>query len=415
MALTSFYTALTGLNNNSLAINIVGDNLANMNTTAFKTSKASFAELLAGLSGTSSNGNPISFGLGSSLNGVTRLTSQGTITYTGRSTDAAINGNGFFVVSTDGGHGFTRAGRLEFDKEGNLLSSDGFKILGYMAVDGEIDSSSGLVPIETNKGQSIPARATENFSLAVNLDAAAVDGSSFMSAVQVYDSLGMVNTIGIEFTKNSAGNWSWSATLPATATGGAVDDPPVVIGSGNLTFDNRGELQSPTDNPILSITGLANGAADMDIVFNLYDDAGNSFLTNYGSPSSISSTIQDGNGASILKDILIDSSGVIGGMLENGQVIPIAQLAIADFPNIEGLQKYVGSTFVAFTSSGDPSIGIAGTGGRGTIVGSSLEQSNVDMAQEFINLMVAQRAYQANSRVITTTDELYQESLNLKR
>ncbi len=415
MALTSFYTALTGLNNNSLAINIIGDNLANMNTTAFKSSKASFAELLSGLSGTSSNGNPISFGLGSSLNGVTRMSTQGTVTYTGRATDAAINGNGFFVVSTEGGLGFTRAGRFEFDREGNLVSSDGFEVLGYMAVDGEIDNSGGIAPIETKKGQNIPARATQSFSISVNLDAAADDSSTFVSSVQIYDSLGMMHTIGVEFTKSSAGNWAWSAIIPARDTGGAVGDPPVEIGSGDLEFDSYGGLLNPVDNPTLSITGLSSGAADMDIIFRLRDDSGISYIANYGSPSSVSSTIQDGNGASVLKDIIIDSSGIIGGLLENGQVIPIAQLAIADFPNIEGLQKYLGSTFVAFTSSGDPSIGIAGTGGRGSIVGSSLEQSNVDMAQEFINLMVAQRAYQANSRVITTTDELYQESLNLKR
>jgi flagellar hook protein FlgE len=414
MPLTSFYTALTGINNNSLAINIVGDNLANMNTTAFKTGKASFAELLAGLSGTSSTGNPISFGLGSTLNGITRMNTQGTITYTGNSTDAAINGNGFFVVSIGDGQGYTRSGKFEFDSQGNLVSSDGFQILGYPAVNGSIDNSV-LAPIEVRKGQNIPAVATSNLSVAANLDSQAADGSTFAASVQAYDSLGTPHTVTLTFTKTGAGAWSWSATVPAEDTGGAVGGTPTQVGTGTLQFDEMGIMTAPATNPTLSITGLSSGAADMQVTFDLMDSGGTPAITNYARSSAVSSTTQNGFAASVLKDVSIDSSGMIMGMSENGQSIPLAQLALADFPNVEGLQKYQGSTFVAFTSSGEPSIGTAGSGGRGSIVGSSLEQSNVDMAQEFVNLIVAERAYQANSKVITTTDELYQDALNLKR
>ena len=154
---------------------------------------------------------------------------------------------------------------------------------------------------------------------------------------------------------------------------------------------------------------------DTTINFNLFDANGSPLLTGFASASTVSSSKQNGYAASGLSGFTIDSSGVITGTYNNGQSQALAQLAIANFPNAEGLQKYKGSTYVSFASSGEPSIGTAGTGGRGTISGSSLEQSNVDIAQEFTNLIVAQRGYQANSRIITTTDELYQEAINIKR
>jgi len=408
MALTSFYTALTGINTSSSAINVVGDNIANMNTTAFKAGKATFSELLAGLSGTSAAGNPISFGLGAKLNGVDRVDTQGTITFTGESTDAAINGSGFFVVSTEeGALGFTRSGKFEFDKEGYFMSSDGFRVLGYTAVDGKIDTTGPIAPIEIRLGQTIRANATEEMSLSMNLDAQAADGSTFTSSVQVYDSLGAPHVLSVTFTKTGMGTWSWDAAMPS--------EEGTLNASGDFVFDNEGRMVSPADNPTLVLTGLSDGAADMQITLNLRDSAGNSLITGFASASAVSSTTQDGFAASLLKEISINSDGVIVGLTDHGQSIPVAQLALADFPNVQGLRKYQGSTFVPFVTSGEPSIGVAGTGGRGSIVGSSLEQSNVDMAQEFVNLIVAQRAYQANSRVIMTTDELYQDVLNMKR
>jgi flagellar hook protein FlgE len=428
MPLTSIYTALTGINNASTAMNVIGDNLANMNTTAFKSGSANFSELLAGLSGTSSTGDPISMGLGSTLSGVDNNWSQGTINSTGNSMDAAINGNGFFVVSTNGGMGFTRAGQFSFDQDGNLLSSDGFQLLGYPAVNGTIDTSGALQPINIKEGQIVPGTATTSLTVSANLDA---QGSTFSSSVQVYDSLGKAHTVDLTFTKigqdpaTSNNEWSWSATIPATDTGGASTDPAVLVGSsltsGELEFDGNGKLvvADPTAaNPTLELpngTTFADGANDMNVTFNLWDSQGNTFITNYASDSTVSSSSQNGFASSALTNISINSDGVIMGSTASGQSIPMAQLALADFPNVGGLEKYQGSTFVAFSSSGDPSIGIAGTGGRGTITGSSLEQSNVDMAQEFVDLIVAQRAYQANSRVISTWDQLVQDSLNLIR
>jgi flagellar hook protein FlgE len=411
MPLTSFYTALTGLNNNSTSINVIGDNLANINTTAYKAGKANFAEVLAGLSGSSANGNPVVFGLGSALNGITHTNTQGTLSYTGKSTDAAINGNGFFMVESEGGYGYCRSGKLEMDKYGNLYNSDGLKILGYMAQDGVIDSNSPLVPLRITKAQVIPGTATSQINIPGNLDAGS---TTTTTSIQIYDSLGVSHTITLQFDK-SVTNWNWSALMPAEDLGGLATDPPVQVGSGTLGFDGTGRLSSPATNPTFNISGLASGANSMDIAIGVWDDNGLATITNYANGSSNFVPSQNGSSASILKDIKIESSGKILGVSEGGSSIALAQLAIADFPNIEGLQKFKGSTFVAFPSAGEPSIGVAGTGGRGTVVGESLEQSNVDMAQEFVNLIVAQRAYLANSKIITTSDELYQDSLNLKR
>jgi flagellar hook protein FlgE len=344
---------------------------------------------------------------------------QGSITSTGNSLDAAISGNGFFVVSTGGGLGFTRAGSFGFNALGELVSSDGLNVMGYEAVNGKLNSGGSLTPIVINKGQSLAPKKTENASVAANLDSQLTIGKTFSTSVQIYDSLGTKHDVNITFGKTAIGKWSWSATIPATdQIGGAITDPAVEIGSGEIDFDSNGKMDTTTTTPnpgTLSLTSLSSGAANFDVTFNLLDSNKNPLITSYASESAVSSTTQDGSAASVLKDVSIDNSGTLVGTYDDGQVQPLAQLAVADFPNVEGLMKYVGSTLVPFLSSGDPSIGVAGTGGRGTIVGGSLEQSNVDMAQEFTNLIIAQRAYQANSKVITTTDQLYTDVLNMKQ
>jgi flagellar hook protein FlgE len=412
MPLTSFYSALTGLNNNTYSLNLIGDNLANMNTVAFKTSTAMFSELLAGLSGTGDTGNPVVLGLGSTLNGIQRNNNQGTITSTGKATDVAINGNGFFIVEAGSGNGYTRAGNFQIDKGGNLVSADGFNVLGYMATNGVINGGTTLTPITINIGDMIPAKITSGFTIKANLDCRAAAGDTFSAPITVYDSLGAAHTLSITFTKG-AGGWAWDATIPGAEVGATG---PTSVGSGSITFDSDGRLDPvATVNPTLNITGLVDGAANLTVTFNMLDADGNSNVTGQASESSVSKTIQDGYASSILASMTINSAGVIQGTTAGGQSVVLAQLALANFPNVDGLQKYKGNTFIPFASSGEPSIGMAGTGGRGMIAGSSLEQSNVDMALEFVNLITAQRAYQANSRVITTSDELYQDSLNMKR
>jgi flagellar hook protein FlgE len=416
MPLTSaFNAALTGLNNNALQLNVIGNNLANINSTGYKTVKATFAELLSASSDSSGNGNPIQVGLGSFVPSVSPMFSQGSILYTGKSTDAGVSGNGFFIVSTGDGQAYTRAGNFGLTRDGELVSAEGYQVLGYPAVNGKVGVNSTLMPITVLKGSAMPPKATENASFVANLDSRTPVDGTFSAAVQVFDSMGGTHSVTVTFKVTAAGAWSWDATIPAVDTGGAATAPPVSIGTGSLTFDQNGVLTSPVTNPALNITGLANGAADMAITLGLLDATGAPRLTGYAAISAVSSTNQDGHTSSVLKDISFDNKGVVNGIYDNGQVQPIAQLALANFANVEGLLKFKGTTFVSSLASGEASIGAPGSGGRGTISGSSLEQSNVDIAQEFTTLIVAQRGYQANSRVITTTDELYQDAINMKR
>ena len=422
MALTSFFSALTGLNSSSHTINVIGDNLANMNTVGFKAGKATFAEIIGGMSGFSSTGNPIVFGQGSMLNGVVHKQTDGTPEYTGNSTDAMINGNGYFVVDTgNGAMGYTRAGRFQFDGTGNLISSDGYQLMGYLAQNGKIDQTAGITTIEIRKGMYIQGEATNEMSAAINLDSQALVGDQFATPIEVFDSLGNKHTIVLEFTKGGLTGgyqtWTWEAHSTSSA----------VIGNyqGTLVFDTDGTLldSPPVTTPpanveqilTISMSDLNNGAAGLGITFRLWDDQGNSMITCSASESATSYTKQNGYAPSTLKDVAFDNEGRVIGLTANNQQILLAQMALATFPNTEGLQKFNGSTFTASANAGEPSIGAAGSGGRGNVVGGSLEMSNVDMAEEFINLIIAQRAFQANARVITTSDELYMEAVNLKR
>jgi len=452
MALTSFFSALTGLNSNSHTINVIGDNLANLNTVGFKAGQATFAEIIGGMSGFSATGNPIVFGQGSQLNGVVHKQTQGTPEYTGNSSDAMINGNGYFIVATgDGAMGYTRAGRFQFDSTGGLVSSDGYQVMGYMAQDGKIDLSRSIETIEIRMGQFIPASKTTEMAAAMNLDSQTVKDESFSTPITVFDSLGAQHTIKLTFTKESepgaaAPEWEFVAELAVLNDKGTVvgyipatleqedpgvypqTSPPTMIPfTGPLTFNSIGELDGMPDYIRLTIEDgtvtdtsgdnwdAAPSMVGNQINFHLNDEQGRSLITSAASLSGTSYARQDGYASSNLSSISFDNEGRIIGLAANGNSLILAQLALATFSNAEGLQKYNGSTLIASQNAGYPSIGTAGSGGRGSVQGSSLEMSNVDMSEEFIRLIIAQRAYQANARVITTSDELYQEAIHLKR
>jgi flagellar hook protein FlgE len=427
MPLTSFSSAITGLNNNAQAINVISNNLANLNTTAFKASRTSFAELVGAITGTSDSGNPIQPGLGSTISGITAINTQGSIQSTGKTSDAAIDGNGFFVVDTGNGQGYTRAGNFGFDPNGDLITADGFKVMGYPAVNGVVNKAGGLADIVVPKGSSLTPKATENMGISANLDNRAALNDTFATSVQVIDSLGASHVATITFTNAGTTpgvgtSWTWAATIPAVDAGGASTDPPVSVGTGSITFDSAGTMAEidgvatgTATNPSLNITGLTDGGTDMTINFGLLDASGNPRLTGFAADSNVSASTQDGYQSGVLKDISINSDGTVEGVYDNGKSLPLAQLALANFPNTEGLGKLEGSTFIASGLAGEPSIGTPGSGGRGTLTGAALEGSNVDIAQEFTNLIIAQRGYQACSRIITTTDQIYQDTVNLKQ
>jgi flagellar hook protein FlgE len=326
-----------------------------------------------------------------------------------------MSGNGFFIVSTGSGYAFTRAGNFSFSGTGELVNGDGFSVAGYMASAGVVNANTPLTPITIQGSRNLPPRATTTLGITANLDSQAQAASAFSTTLQVFDSLGLAHSITFTFTKTGATTWDWEAAVPAIDTGGLPTDPDTVVGSGAFTFNSLGVLTDPVANETLSITGLASGAADMSIQFEIFDPSGNPRFTGNSGASATSSVFQDGYASSTLRDVAIDGNGVIRGIFDNGQVNPLAQLAIANFNNPEGLLKFTGTTFVKSVASGEPSVGVARTGGRGTVNGNSLELSNVDIAEQFTSLIIAQRGYQANSRVISTTDELYQEAINLKR
>ena len=422
--MASFSTSLSGLKANALALSVIANNLANLNTVAYKEMSPIFGDLFYQQVGTNGAGNPIQVGVGSSVSSIAAPFTQGSIDSTGVPTDVAIQGSGFFVVLQNGKQIYTRAGNFSVDSKGFLVNNDGGQVLGYPAAKGVISPSQTLAPLTISGGQVSMPQPTANMSLTMNLDASAAistaTGSgtppvSFSTPLVVYDSLGMSHVLTFNFTKSAANTWDFQVTVPAAEVGNK--GAPVSVGSGTLNFDSAGKLTTPTAaNPVkLKLAGLADGAADLDLLWQPYDSSGTPLVTQAAGASQTSATRQDGYGGGTLLSFNIGPDGSIHGVFSNGQNTALGQLALASFPNPEGLARDGGNGYRENLSSGLPNIGAPGTAGRGTVRGGALESSNVDVATEFAGLIKAQRGYQANARVITVADEVTQEAINLKR
>jgi flagellar hook protein FlgE len=318
------------------------------------------------------------------------------------------------VTERNGVMQFTRAGNFTINAQGQLTTQDGQLVMGYPAVNGVISPTQTLAPLVVNKGQLIPGAATTDIRTQTNLDASAAVGTSFSTPITVYDSLGMSHVLTYQFTKTAANAWNYQITLPAADTGGA--GAPTVIANGNLTFNGNGTLATPAA-PVtgIAINGLADGASAMSLTWNLQDIGGNSLMTQTSAPSATANTFQDGYGSGTLLDFNIVSDGTIEGAFSNNQTMALGQIVLANFANPQGLLRAGQNSFQTTLSSGAPVIGVANTGGRGSITGGSLEQSNVDIATEFSNMIITQRGYQANARVVTTFDQLTQDTINMKQ
>ncbi len=416
---SAFYASLSGLSSNANALNIIGNNLSNVNTVGFKGSSADFGSIFStslGGTGTAGNGDPIQFGLGVQVNSVSQDFSQASFQSTGNALNMALQGNGFFTLQTTYGQQvFTRAGNFSQNNDGYLVAPDGSKVLGWNRdpTTGTVNTSSALSPIRIDAGATAAASATANIRLGLNLDSAAAVGSTLTAPVQVYDSQGNSQNINITYTKTGANTWSYSAavTAPATIGSGAT---------GTLTFSPSGNLLTingnpPTsgNNPVLGGINWGNGTATQNITWDVVNTDGSSNVTQFAATSSSNSTFQDGYGSGTLQSLSVDQNGIISGTFTNGQVIPLAQVALSSFNNNNGLVQSANNTWAQSLASGTPTIGVANTGGRGSILGSNLELSNVDMATEFTNLILAQNGYQANSKAITTTNALLQATLNM--
>lgn len=411
---SSFYASLSGLSANAGALSVIGNNLANLNTIGFKQSSSTFQDLFnasLGAVGTQGNGNPIQIGLGSRLAAITQNFGQGSFQSTSNVTDMAISGLGFFMLSlaNNQGRAYTRAGNFTLDRDGYLVDPNGNNVLGWNRTGNVLSTNGTVVPIRINSGVISPPVATTTFSSTTNLNADALTGEIYSTPIQVVDSLGATHTLLFTYTKTAnPGEWSLSITTDGGAT---VSGYPALI-----QFDAAGQLTAPATNPVLTITGWSNGATSPATTWEIYQGVPPvANLTGFASPSATSNVAQDGYGAGTIRSLTVDQNGILIGNFTNGQTMQLAQVALATFANVNGLRKTGDNTWSETLASGSANVGSANQGGRGTVLGANLELSNVDVAEEFTKLIIAQRGYQANGRVVTTSDELLQETLNLKR
>ena len=411
---TSFSTALSALSAYTTAIDVVGNNLANLNTTSFKASNVSFHDLVTESLGAGLGDTQVGFGVGTPI--TQREFVQGAIQTTGGTLDAAIQGDGFFVVqgpndSTE----YTRAGNFQVDQNGNLTSATGEQVQGWTQTNGVLNTNAPPGDITIPVGTVMPPIPTQSFSFDLNLNAAAQAGSAtgtFATSVTVYDSLGNSHIVTATFTETAtAGQWNYSLSVPDTD----VANPPATPLTGTLTFDSNGTLTSPaaTDPaPQLQVQGLADGASDMAMTWSLFDGT-TPRVTQYAQPSSTSAVSQDGEPAAQLTHVSVSTGGEILAQFSNGQQTVVGQLGMATVRNPNSLIAVGNNNYQLSALSALPAVGLPGTGGRGSVQGGAVEASTVDIATEFTNLIVYQRGYEANSKMVTSVDELSQDTINL--
>ncbi|HZQ67112.1 MAG TPA: flagellar hook protein FlgE [Terriglobales bacterium] len=412
----TFSIPLSGLTAMSTALSEIANNLANLNTVGYKDTRVLFRDLFYQSIGSSGSGNPIQLGAGVAVSSMPSIFTQGNVDPTGVNRDVAINDAGFFIVQRDGVTTYTRAGNFSVDDTDLLVTAEGQQVLGYPAVNGAITTGQGLTALSLGTGTISPPTATSSVQIRTNLDASAAIGSiegSYSTPITIYDSLGASHSLAFSFTKTASNTWNYSISIPAADVGGTGN--PTVLSSGTLVFDGNGNLMTPAaDVANIAIQNLADGANNMSFTWKLYDGTA-PVLTQVASPNGTSSTQQDGTSSGALSDFSIGSDGIITGTFSNGKTAILGQLALATFANDQGLSRTGKNGFVETLASGQAVVGAPGTGGRGTLAGGALELSNVDIAKEFANMIVMQRGFQANARVVTTFDEITQDTINLKR
>ncbi len=410
---SSFSTALSGLSANATAIDVVGNNLANLNTTGFKADTVTFQDLVTQSIGAGLGATQVGFGVGTPI--TLANFSQGALVSTGGPLDAAIQGDGFFVVTgaVTGNTEYTRGGSFETNTAGELTTASGDLVQGWTMNGGVLNTNLPIGPISVPVGALAPPVATQNMSTSLNLDASDATGGTFSTSIQVYDTLGTAHTVTATFTQSGTPNqWNYSLSIPGADTTAGTFTPV----TGTLTFDANGNLITPasTDpSPTLALTGLADGASDMTINWNLYTN-GNPDITQYAQTSAASAQSQDGSAAANLVSVGLANGGQVLAQYSDGQQVVVGQMAMADIENPDSLVAAGNSNYQASALTALPAVGLPGTGGRGTVLGGSIESSNVNIATEFTNLIIYQQGYEANAHVITTENTLSQDTINLK-
>jgi flagellar hook protein FlgE len=462
--LRSMYSGVSGLRGYQTMIDVVGNNIANVNTIGFKGGQTVFQDLLsqtlqgAGLPAQGGGTNPAQVGLGMRLAGTTTSFSQGGLQNTGRPTDMSIQGDGFFVVRRGTEDFYTRAGAFTLDGNGRLSSPQGALVQGWTAdAQGVIDTNGPIGDINMPVGTLIDPQITKNVTVGGNLPSSGKPLSKVSASITVYDANGAAKTLTFEFQKSpdavdvngngvftdagdsigTADLWGVKVKGPITANGGAIDylqadtdadgvadtlaewevqfDPAT---GAIATISTQGGAHGAgtgitLDGATLADIGIFSPTAPIDAINVNFD--GTEPLTQFSGLNSLTARDQDGSAPGALQTFTISTSGVITGVFSNGRTQDIGQIAIANFSNPAGLEKLEGSMYRPSANSGLAIVGEAGLAGRGTLAGGTLEMSNVDLAQEFTNLIVAQRGFQASTRVITASDEVLSDLVNIRR
>jgi flagellar hook protein FlgE len=413
--LTSFSTALSGLNADTTAIDIVGNDLANLNTTGFKATDISFKDLVSQSTGGATSSTQVGTGV-SQVIGLANY-SQGSVQTTKGPLDCAIQGNGFFVATnSQGGTEYTRDGSFSLNTNGSLVTATGELVQGWTAANGTVNTNSPIGNISLPLSTAVPASATTTMSVSANLDsrvATSDPGAVFTAPVKVVDSLGTSHTLSVTYTKTASNTWTYAVTVPATdlASGGVTN-----LATGTLSFDASGNLTSPAvaaGQIPLAVNGLADGAANMNVTWNLYSPTGAPSVTQFATATGTSSIVQNGNEAGQIANVSMQPGGLLVANYSNGEQVTLGQLAIASIDNPASLTAVGNNMLQVSSTTAPPAIGTANSGARGQVETGVLESSTVDIAQEFTNLLTFQRSYQADSKVITTSDQLVQATLSL--
>jgi flagellar hook protein FlgE len=405
----SLFTAISGLNNHQTKLDVIGNNIANVNTTAFKSGRVRFEDILnqtlRGASAPQNNmggTNPIQVGLGMQVAAIDNNHTQGNLQSTGRDTDIAIQGNGFFVISNGVQNFYTRDGSFSRGSDGYLVNSaNGFRVMGWQADNSGIINDNGEpTAIEIPIGFKAVTQATTNAMFAANLGAHTLVGETHVLETNIYDSLGQVHTLETVFEKTGLNQWSWTAEVinpDGTRTG---------TGTGTITFNTQGHVDEVSAS---TFTFSPAGADPVQIEMEFMS------MSQLVGETTALVRYQNGFPEGVLTSFNIGGTGIITGVYSNGMVRPLGQIALCRFENPEGLSKIGSNMYQSSANSGSALIGLPGTQGRGILQTSTLEMSNVNLAFEFTELITTSRAFQANSRVITSSDELLQEIVNLKR
>jgi flagellar hook protein FlgE len=458
----SLFAGVSGLRNHQFRMDVIGNNVANVNTVAFKSGrvafKEGFAQLLAGATrppGDQGGTNPIQIGLGSAIGSVDTLFAQGNLETTGLNTDVAIQGDAFFVMRKGAQQYYTRSGNFQLDAQGRLVSpTNGFVVQGRMAADGVLQE--GITDISLPFGQKVSARATTSTRMTGNLDSAASvfsgafnatnraladNATSYQSvAIGVYDALGNKTDLKIWLWKTAENEWQWEVDETSLPAGTTL--PPGIPGSANaargrLSFDPATGLLAASEmtandaagtptwtdagpQPLIQLVHPGNVTQSINLDLGAGPVGGGvtgalNGITQFAGESNAVLRDQDGFQSGTLQDFTVDRTGTITGSFTNGTTLTLGQIVLADFNNPSGLLRVGDNMFSVSGNSGGAVLGFALSGSQSMITAGALEMSNVDLAQEFTNMIVAQRGFQANSRVITTSDDMLNEVVSLKR